>query len=204
MLSPKLKETYQFIQGFIQKESYAPTMAEIAEGIGIKSRGVVHRYVQSLAKEGYLSIVPGKRRNIRLVENTMEVSFGVSPGSIPLLGKIAAGRPIEAISTPQTIDIASLLLGANRYALKVQGDSMVDEGILDGDLIVCEHTETAENGEIVVALIDSETVTLKQFYNNRDGTITLRPANPTLQPIVYLSNRITLQGIMVGLLRLAS
>ena len=198
MLTPKLKETYEFIQNYIQAHDYAPTMAEIAKGIGIQSRGVVHRYVQSLSEEGLLNIIPGKRRNIELTQSSE------SSTEIPLLGRIAAGRPIEAVSTPETVDIAYTLLGSTRYALKVQGDSMVEEGILDGDLVICEYAETAEDGDIVVALIDNETATLKRLFNNKNGTVTLQPANSNLQPMLYEANRIVVQGVMVGLLRLTS
>ena len=197
MITPKQMEVYEFIKDFIFKQHYAPTMAEIAEAIGIKSRGVVHRHVQNLAEQGLLQIIPGKRRNIELTETQP------SETNIPLLGKIAAGRPIEAVSTPETVDIAYALLGSNRYALKVQGESMIDEGILDGDLVICEYAETASNGEIVVALVENETATLKRFYNNNDGSVTLMPANSNLQPMKYPANSIVIQGIMVGLLRLS-
>jgi repressor LexA len=196
MLSPKLIQTFDFIKQFIEANSYAPTMAEIAEGIGIKSRGVVHRYVQALAEEGFVSLIPGKRRNIRLVARPDDER------GIPLLGSIAAGRPIEAISTPETVDIAYMLMGADRYALKVKGDSMIDEGIFEGDLVICEYAETARNGEIVVALINSESATLKQFYKNNDDTITLKPCNATHTPMIFPAREVTVQGIMVGLLRL--
>ena len=198
MITPKSKEVFEFIKKFIEKKQQAPTMAEIAVGIGIKSRGVVHRYVQSLVSAGLLKLVPGKRRNIELLPAQSSLT------EISLLGSIAAGRPIEAISTPETIDVACLLLGANRYALKVKGDSMIEEGILDGDLVICEHVKTVENGEIVVALLENESVTLKRFYNNKDGTVTLKPANSSLQAMNYPADRISIQGVMVGLLRLAS
>ncbi len=195
MLTRKLTQTYNFIQEFMREHRYAPTMAEIAEGIGIKSRGVVHRYVQSLAEEGLLSIIPGKRRNIRLIEQG-------SNTAIPVMGYIAAGRPIEAATAPETIDIAYTLTGSERYALRVKGDSMIEEGIFEGDLVICEYAETANNGDIVVALVDNETVTLKQFYYAYNGTVTLKPANCTMQPMNYSAERVKIQGIMVGLLRL--
>jgi repressor LexA len=196
MLSPKQYATYSFIKDFITRNQYAPTMAEIAIGIGIKSRGVVHRYVQALAEAELVRIIPGKRRNIELTDNTQGTE-------LPLMGKIAAGRPIEAIHSNETIDIAYTLLGNDRYALKVQGDSMIEDGIHDGDLIICEYSEIARNGDTVVALVDSETATLKRFYKNNDETITLQPANATLDPMVYASERIKIQGVMIGLLRLS-
>ena len=135
MLSPKQYATYSFIKDFITRNQYAPTMAEIAIGIGIKSRGVVHRYVQALAEAELVRIIPGKRRNIELTDNTQGTE-------LPLMGKIAAGRPIEAIHSNETIDIAYTLLGNDRYALKVQGDSMIEDGIHDGDFNVCVGAET--------------------------------------------------------------
>jgi repressor LexA len=195
MLSPKQHGTYHFIKDFILQHQYAPTMAEIAAGIGIKSRGVVHRYVQALAEAGLIRVIPGKRRNIELVEDE-------SGTELPLMGEIAAGRPIEAIRSHETIDIAYTLLGNDRYVLKVKGDSMIEDGIYDGDLIICEYAEYANNGETVVALVDDESATLKRFHRNADKTITLQPANVCMDPMIYAAGRVKIQGIMIGLLRL--
>ena len=192
MLTAVQHKTYQFIKKFITKYGYAPTTAEIATGIGIKSRGVVHRYVQALAEKAMIKTTPNRRRNIQLME---------AANAIPLVGCIAAGQPIEAIPQRETIDVVNIFMGPNRYALKVKGDSMIDDGILDGDVVVCEQRDTADEGEIVVALVDDEEATLKRIYRNPNDTITLMPANAKHLPMVYNNNRVRVQGIFVGLLR---
>lgn len=195
MLTASQSKTYQFIQQYIRKHSYSPTMAEIARGIGIKSRGVVHRYVHALAKQGLIQVLPNRKRNIQLLARTS------SKWVLPLLGKIAAGKPIEAISDDQTIDVAEILLGSGRFALIVQGDSMIEEGIHSGDMVICKHADTADNGQIVVALVDNEQATLKQLRRNADNTVTLIPANTTMSPVTYPAEQVTIQGIFVALVR---
>lgn len=192
MLTLSQKKVYEFIKEYVQNNGHSPTMAEIAKGIGIQSRGVVHRYVSALADEGLIEILPGRRRNIQLVsQNNLLV----------LKGRIAAGSPIEAIPDNETLDIVNIFLGAKRYALKVKGDSMIEEGIFEGDVVVCEYCESPAEGKIVVALIDHEDATLKRIKYNNDNTVTLIPANSRLSPKTYARDRVTIQGIYVGLLR---
>ena len=194
MLTLSQRKTYKFIQRFFHEHDHAPTAAEIATGIGIKSRGVIHRYLKQLAEEGLIRLLPKRHRNIQLL--------AASPDrSLPLVGAIAAGQPIEAIEQQEAVDVASIFLGTNRYALKVKGESMIDEGILDGDIVVCERTQMAQNGQIVVALIDHEQATLKRLYYNDDKSVTLVPANPSHHPMIYSADRVEIQGIYVGLLR---
>ncbi len=194
-LTKSTQRTFQFIKTYIQEHQIAPTEAEIAEGIGIKSRGVVHRYVHALAEAGLLGVIPGRKRNIRLAQSIQQ------PHGIPLEGLIAAGKPIETYADRDIIDIASLFVGNQRYALKVRGDSMIEEGIFDGDIVICEHTQQARNGDIVVALIDDDQATLKRFQLNTDDTVTLFPANSTMPPMIYPTNRVKIQGRYVGLIR---
>jgi repressor LexA len=201
MLTLSQRKTYEFIQQFFADHEYAPTAAEIAEGIGIKSRGVVHRYLKALEAAGYIHLEPKRHRNIRLLN--IEASND-GDGGLPLVGAIAAGRPIEAITQHETVDVANVFLGPNRYALRVKGDSMVEEGIFDGDIVVCEQAVTANNGNIVVALIDGNEATLKRFHRNPDETVTLFPANQQLQPMTYGADRVQVQGRFVGLLRYLS
>lgn len=192
MLTVSQQKVYDFIQHYMKEHKHSPTMAEIAKAIGIKSRGVVHRYVSVLANQGLINIIPGHRRNIKLVDQDF---------SLKLKGRIAAGSPIEAITDNETLDIVNIFLGKNRYALKVKGDSMIDEGIFDGDVVVCEYCESPSDGKIVVALVDNHEATLKRIKYNPDSTITLIPANQKLAPITYSQDRITIQGIYIGLLR---
>lgn len=194
MLTRTQQKTYNFIQSYIDEHGLAPTAAEIAEGIGIKSRGVVHRYVKALESAGLIDLVPNRHRNIRL-------HTAANDNTLPLVGKIAAGSPIEAVQDNETVDVANIFLGDNRYALKVQGDSMIDEGIFDGDIVVCEQSDTARDGQIVVALIDENEATLKRFKRTVDGRISLIPANINLQPMLYTADRVKVQGVYVGLLR---
>ena len=197
MLTLAQHNVYRFIQDFIEKNQYSPTTAEIAEGIGIKSRGVVHRYLKALVDAGHIDLEPNRKRNIRLKEeNKMDYQ-------LPLLGKIAAGMPIEAVQDNESVDIASMFLTPGRYALRVKGNSMIDEGIHDGDVIICQHADSARDGQIVVALVDNEGATLKKLRRNRDATITLMPANSEHHPQTYACDRVRIQGIFVGLLRMA-
>lgn len=197
MLTLSQRKSYDFIQKFFDENDHAPTAAEIAEGIGIKSRGVVHRYLKALDSAGLIRLLPKRHRNIQLME-----SSSIPSNSLPLVGAIAAGQPIEAIEQDETIDVASVFLGPNRYALKVKGDSMIDEGIFDGDIVVCERSDTARDGQIVVALVDRDQATLKRLYHNADKTITLLPSNPTHKPMIYSENQVEIQGIYIGLLRI--
>ena len=197
MLTLGQNKVYQFIQSHIKTYGHAPTVAEIACGIGIRSRGVAHRYVKALVDAGLLQLEKGRRRNIRLKSTNSAHGRFV----LPLLGKIAAGQPIEAISDEETVDVTDMFLTHGRYMLRVQGDSMVDDGILDGDLIICHQTNRASEGQIVVALIDKEQATLKRLSLRQPGFITLIPASPNHAPQTYASDRVEIQGVYVGLLR---
>lgn len=200
MLTLSQRRTFEFILQFIHKNDYSPTAAEIAQGIGIKSRGVVHRYLKGLQENGYIRLMPKRHRNIELLQK----EFPTQLSQLPLIGNIAAGQPIEAIEQYETVDVLNVFLGENRFALRVKGDSMIEEGIHDNDIIVCEKTESANNGQIVVALIDQQEATLKRIQFNPDEMVTLLPANSSLAPITYPMKRIQIQGIYIGLLRLYS
>jgi repressor LexA len=197
MLTAKQQQTYQFIKHYMQSHGYAPTEAEIAAGIGITSTGTVHRYVTALAAAGCIEIAPDKRRNIRLVD------VAAANVELPIMGKIAAGYPIEAINAPQFLNISAHVLGENRFVLQVVGDSMIGDNICDGDYIICEKAQTARKGAIVIALIDGQEATLKRLHPNPDGTISLIPSNPRLSALVYAAYRVQIQGIYIGLLRLS-
>lgn len=197
MLTDSQRKTYDFICKFVKRYGYAPKFPEIAKGIGIKSTGVVHRYIQALIDNGLIDYTPHRHRGIRLLDK-IEKTIG-----IPFLGKIAAGKPIEAVPDQQTVDLSMMFTGRNLYALKVCGDSMIDEGILDGDTIICEHRDSANDGDIVVALIDQQEVTLKRLkQHKKENAITLIPANSALTPITYSAERVLIQGIFKGLVRI--
>ena len=200
MLSPRLQDTYRFIRDYIAQHNHAPLLSEIALGIGIRSKGVVHRYLQSLISEGLLTIESSKHRGISLTSK--KLADNMPPRyRLPLLGRIAAGQPIEAIPNHDEIDLSEFFIGENRFVLKVQGDSMIEAGILDGDMVVIEKTDHANNNDIVVALIDNESATLKTFRNNHDGSLALIPSNSNMQTMIYSTDRVVIQGIVVGQLR---
>lgn len=196
MLTAKEKETYDFIKAYVAKHNISPTGREIAEGIGIKSRGVVHRYVSKIAEEGLVALEPNRRRNIRLLNAIAEL------GELPVLGKIAAGMPIEAIQEERVINVSDTFLGANRFVLEVKGDSMIGDNICEGDYIVCEKRTAFAEQDIVVALIDGVEATLKRIKNNKNGSVSLIPSNPSLEPMVYDAEQVQVQGVYLGLLRL--
>ena len=196
-LTDKQRAALDFIQRYISIHMVAPKLQEIAEGLGITSRGVAHRYVQALVDAGYVTIDSGQHRGIRLLSNNPHHSSS----TLPLLGKIAAGKPIEAIAGEDEIDLSDFF-GSHNFAIRVQGDSMIDAGILDGDMVVIEFKETAENGDIVVALIDETETTLKRFKRSDQGRyIKLIPANSEMEPMVYEAERVRIQGVLIGQLR---
>jgi len=196
MLTHSQQRTLDYIQAYILRNGHAPTYPEIAEGIGIQSQGTAHRYVKALLEMGYLLNEEGSHRGLRLPDNEMEQGM-----SIPLLGKIAAGQPIEAIAGHDGINLNQMFGGDNRYALKVDGESMVELGILDGDTVVIESCNTASKDSVVVALIDNYEVTLKIYRPLSHGRIKLIPANSNMEPMIYPADRVQIQGVLVGTLR---
>jgi repressor LexA len=190
------RQVYEFIRAYVARHGVAPKLREIGAHLGIASRGTVHRYLRDLEAEGLLEIEPDQSRGIRLAGEA-----GARTPSLPLLGRIAAGRPIEAIAGQDEIDLSEFFIAPNRFVLRVSGDSMIDDGILDGDMVIVEKRDTADNGEIVVALIDGLEATLKRLQKNRDGSVTLKPANPQLAPMRYAGARVRVQGVVVGQFR---
>lgn len=199
MLTMKQNQVYQFIRSYIQQHQHSPTVEEIAEGIGIRSRGVAYRYLKALTKAKVIELIPNRRRNIRLPIDKSDPSLAAS---IPILGKIAAGQPIEAITQNEAIELSDIFVGPDRYALQVVGDSMIEEGIFDGDIVICQQSEQARHGQIVVAVIDQEHATLKRLHYHPNQQIALLPANLNHTPQIYDADRVSIQGIFIGLLRI--
>ncbi len=195
MLSPREKDTYEFIVRYIREQGQAPLLTEIGEGLGIRSKGVIHRYISALEDAGMIEKT-GRHRGIRILDQE-----GAAPGCIPLLGNIAAGLPIEAVEDQQSLDLNHIFAGSNRYALKVKGDSMIDEGIHDGDWVVIEQADSARNYDIVVALVEGQDVTLKTIEYMANNQIKLIPANQTMQAMIYPAEQVQIQGILKGQLR---
>jgi repressor LexA len=196
MLTATQHKTLDFIRQYLATQGYAPSLEEIAKGIGIRSKGTAHRHVQALAKAGHVRLIAGRKRGIQLTAEPADSSL-----RLPLLGRIAAGRPIEAIPDQESLDLIDYLLGPDRYALQVKGDSMIEAGILDGDLVIVKRQEHADDNQIVVALIDGEEATLKRLRHQPDGRILLLAENPRLLPLSYAAERVRIQGVLVGQLR---
>jgi len=197
MLTDKQQVTLDFIQRYIAMYAVPPKLQEIAEGIGISSRGVAHRYVHALIDAGYLRNDSGKHRGIELLRPNPYRDEAV----LPLLGRIAAGKPIEAIPGQDQIDLRDFF-GHDNFAIQVQGDSMIEAGIFDGDTVIIEFRETANDGDIVVALIDECETTLKRFRRSHNGRyIKLIPANSDMEPMVYEASRVRIQGVLIGQMR---
>ncbi len=199
MLSRREQDTYNFICDYIAQHQQGPLLDEIANGLGIKSKGVIHRYVQALAKAEMIELVAGRHRGIQLPGQ--EQAPDDNAPVLPLLGRIAAGQPIEAIPEQDEINLADFFMGPGRFVLKVQGESMIEAGILPDDMVVIESCITARNGEIVVALVDQQEATLKRFRNNQDGTVTLIPENSDMQPMTFKAHQVHIQGVLVAQMR---
>jgi repressor LexA len=192
-ITKRQKEILDFIRDYIYRHDYAPTFREIAEKFSLRSVATISEHVDTLKSRGYLQKEPTLARSIQLTPTFEERTF-----EIPLLGTIAAGEPIEAIRTSETIDVPKDMAGPNVFALKVRGDSMVDEGIYDGDYVIIEKITNPKNGDIVVALIDREFATLKKFYKEKTR-IKLAPASANHKPIY--SKKVMVQGRVKGVIR---
>lgn len=196
MLTSQEQKTLQFIRNYLAQHGYAPKFKEIGVAIGVISQGTIHRYVQSLEDKGYIDRVKGNSRGMSLVELPL-----VSPPTIPLVGKIAAGLPIEAIEDQQELNLAEMFMGPELYALRVTGDSMIDVGILDEDYVIIKKQPVANDGDIVVAMIDKCEATLKRFKRKSESLVALIPANADMEPMIYAAERVSIHGVLVGQLR---
>jgi repressor LexA len=194
-LTRRQKEIYEYVRSFVDEEGYAPSLEEIGARFGLSSVATVHKHVQNLVDKGLLRKSWNRSRSLEIVDRSGESV------RIPLLGRVAAGQPIEAVTMEDSIAVASELVGnRNCFALQVQGDSMVDDHILDGDVVVLESRRVARNGEPVVALIRRDEATLKRFYLD-GGKVRLVPANPTLRPMEFPAEDVEVQGVVIGLVR---
>lgn len=195
-LTQRQQEILSFIESYLDSRGYSPSMEEIANHFGIASLNAIHKHLRVLEERGFIHRLSNRARSIRVLHEELG-----QVRSIPLLGRIAAGMPIEAVSNREEFFVPeSLLTRGQNYVLQVEGDSMIDEHIQDGDLIVVEQRESARDGETVVALIDGDRATLKKVY--REGSrVRLQPANPTVDPIFVPADRLQIQGVVVGLIR---
>ena len=196
------KEILEYISQYIQKNSTSPTLQEIADAMGLSSLATVHEHIQALVKKGVLKRFDGVVRGMELLDE--KLSTAVLGIDLPLVGYIAAGEPIRAIENPlATITVSADLVSKTKrsFVLQVVGDSMIEEGILDGDYVVIQQQDTANDGEIVVALLDNEFATLKKIYREGGQRIRLQPANSRMAPIIVAAESVTIQGKVTGIVR---
>ena len=204
-LTRRQKQVYDFISSFVDRHGYSPSYVEIAEGLGLSSLATVHKHVTNLEDKQLLRRDFNRSRSIDLLKprGRMKQSLAVaaeSSMSLPLLGRIAAGQPLEAVENPESISLADFTRSKEVYVLQVKGESMQDEHILDGDYVLVEKSDVARDGDIVVALVDGSEATLKRFY--REGSkIRLQPSNVTMQPIIVPAASVQVQGRVIGVLR---
>jgi len=198
-LTRRQKEILDYITAYIDEFGYAPSFEEVAEHFDYTSLATVHEHVSNLERKGYIRKAYNQSRSIELVRGNA-APVGIE---LPLLGEVAAGLPIETIVGRETILVPPDLLrkGGDNYVLRVSGNSMIDEQIRDGDYIIVNSRPVAENGEMVIALIDGEAATVKKLYREREGRIRLQPANESLEPMIFPADRVTIQGVVVGVIR---
>jgi len=196
-LTKRQREILDYLNDFIQQHGYAPSLEEIGRRFGLSSLATVHKHLTNLQDKGFIKRAWNRSRSVEVVPARM-ASRAVE---LPMLGYVAAGSPIEAVVGNETIAVPEDLVGKrDTYVLRVRGDSMIDEQIRDGDFVIVEDRRTAENGEMVIALLHGSDVTLKKLYRE-SGRIRLQPANPAMQPILAAPDQVQVQGVVVGVMR---
>mgnify|MGYP005812973163 CR=1 FL=1 len=203
-ITKRQREIYDFIAHFVAEHGYSPSFEEIGEGTNLSSLATVHKHITNLEKKGLLKRDYNRSRSIDVLppRGALKKSMAVAAGAeLPLMGRIAAGRPVEALQNPETISFADFTRSSKDvFVLQVRGDSMQDEAILDGDYILVEKTSVVRNGEIVVALVDGMESTLKRIYKEGDK-VRLQPSNATMQPVMVPAAAVQVQGRVIGVLR---
>jgi repressor LexA len=202
-ITKRQRQVYDFIAEFVQRNQFTPSYQEIGDGLGMSSLATVHKHITNLEKKGLLNRDYNRSRSIDLLppKGRMKQAMAVNTGMVlPLMGRIAAGQPIEAIERPETISLADFVRSKEVFVLEVRGDSMQDEAILSGDYVLVEKTKIAHNGDIVVALVEGSDATLKRFY--REGNkVRLQPSNARMKPILVHAADVNIQGRVIGVLR---
>ena len=202
-ITRRQRQVYDFIADFVERNGYSPSFEEIGQGLGLSSLATVHKHISNLEKKGLLNRDYNRSRSIDLLppKGRLKQAMAVHTGMVlPLMGRIAAGQPIEAIERPETISLADFVRSKDVFVLEVRGDSMQDEHILSGDYVLVERTKTAHNGDIVVGLVEGCDATLKRFYREGDK-IRLQPSNAKMKPIIVPAADVEIQGRVIGVLR---
>ena len=205
VLTERQRRVIDFIAGFLREHGYSPSFQEIAEGVGLNSIATVHKHIATLERKGYVKRGHNQSRSLepslRYVQESRRQRAGRWGMELPLVGRVAAGHPVEAMEQPETISLADIAGHKNVFVLQVKGDSMIEDHILDGDFILVEKTAEASNGEIVVALVGGSETTLKRFHREPDGRIRLQPANARMKPIFVPPDQLAIQGRLIAVLR---
>ncbi len=197
-LTRRQKEILDYLGRHIERKGYAPTIEEIGEHFGLSSLATVHKHLTNLQEKGLVKREWNRSRALELVPTQVTVRAV----ELPLLGRVAAGTPIEAVSSSETIYVPEDMVGQREtYVLQVKGDSMIDEQIRDGDYVIVENRQTARDGEMVIALLGGESVTLKKLYREGGGRVRLQPANARMKPIFVDQDDLRIQGVVIGVLR---
>ncbi len=198
-LTKRQREILNYLSTHTEQHGYAPSFEEIAENFHFSSLATVHEHLTNLERKGYIKRSYNESRAIEILPSE------AMPRAVelPLLGAVAAGLPIEAMESGESIAVPDTLVtrSGNHYVLRVRGNSMIDEQIRDGDFVVVNDRPRVDNGETVIALIDGTAATVKKFYRERDGRVRLQPANDTMAPIYVNENDIRIQGVVVGVMR---
>lgn len=198
VLTKRQKEILDYLREFIAENGYAPSFHELCEAFGYSSLATVHEHLSNLERKGYIAKRYMGRRAVRLLPHDDEPAM-----TLPVLGTVAAGEPIEAIETQDSLPVPPSMIRGQRdhYVLRVAGESMIDEQIRDGDYIVVHSRREAHDGEMVVALVGGDSATVKKLYREPKGRVRLQPANPDMAPIVEPAANVQVQGVVVGLIR---
>lgn len=200
-ITRRQRQVYDFISEFVQSKGYSPSFEEIGEGLGLSSLATVHKHVSNLEQKGLLKRDYNRSRSIDVLPlKPRNKPVPAAVAALPLVGRIAAGKPIEQVENPESISLADFTRSKDVFVLEVSGESMQDEHIVDGDYVLVEKTQAARNGEIVVALVSGSETTLKRFYKEGE-MIRLQPSNSTMQPILVAARDVQIQGRVIGVLR---
>lgn len=205
VLTRRQREVMDYIADFLREHGYSPSFQEIARGMGLSSLATVHKHVLTLERKGFLRRGYNQSRSIepgpRYLQEARRARQDRARAELPLLGRIAAGQPVEALEQPSTISLGDFTGNKDVFVLQVKGDSMIEEHILDGDYILVEKTGQVADGDIAVALLGGSESTLKRFYREPDGRVRLQPANARLKPLVVPAAEVAVQGRVIGVLR---
>ena len=202
-LTRRQKELMDLLSTFIRRHGYSPSYEEIASGLGLASLATVHKHIQALEAKQYVRRNYNHSRSLEICERYFkeQTSIRVEEAGIPLLGRIAAGTPVEAIANPDLLHFSDFVGNQDTFALEVRGDSMIDDHICSGDFVLVEKASVAKNGEIVVALVDGTEATLKRYYMESDGRVRLQPANSAMEPIYVNPDSLQIQGKVLAVMR---